>query len=370
MRSEHIDLLLNLIDSDIERVAWIIDLTVKQINTYNETENNQALMDLAMLLGELETETLLDLLIKIAELPETPSIAAEILMSLSPELTVNITKLWITSGKTQLLSNVFDFFSIEYYDLLYRSFSSAERIEMYPFWSQIVISGLPHIGEFKVTEVLIDPLDPLVGEEVTIEALIVNVGDETDDVNASLAIDGIIRDQYIGLLSAGEGVSLGFTTVYMEPGNYVLQVLTNISYFEIVSSIQPEPGKMQVTSIEVVPSQVLQTQTFSVFVTVTNLGDSLVTDNLEVLVDSEVVASQLVTIQSESTETVVIEIIADLEAGQHILEVRDYQTTFEVLEKSAMNPVLILMGVIVVLLVGGFFLEKKTGIVSGFLDNR
>ena len=346
---EQISILENYIAFDINRAALIIDKTVKQINQYIETEKNQALNDLGLILGELEHETLMSLLIKIAELPETPSVAAELLMNLSPEVSVNITKTWIISEKTLLLSQVFDSFTFEHLDFVYRALSSVERLKMYPFWSSKVVSALPQLGVFRVNEILINPIEPETGEDVSIDVKIVNVGEETDDIYASLIVDGVSRDQYLGILTQGQEVSLSFIGTYVEPGNYFVQVLANSTFFTVVSGKPVMPGKIEVTSVQVIPDPVLNDGGFTVNITVSNLGDIAFTGDLDVFVDSELVSSQSVTIQSNVTLSIAIDLNLDLETGQHMLKVGVSEISFQVQGKTILNPSLMLLGILLVL---------------------
>ena len=102
----------------------------------------------------------------------------------------------------------------------------------------MAIAALPSPAAFGISSLSVSPFEVNIGEEVSINALVTNTGEEQGSYTISLKIDGIIEETKELTLAGGAGETITFTTLKDKADTYSVDVNGLLSSF-IVKEIPP-----------------------------------------------------------------------------------------------------------------------------------
>jgi hypothetical protein len=233
------DTFINIIESmaneNIENAAIIIEQAVKLlIEDIEESDRSLVLEQLSSLLSNLSTETLVNLFIEIAKLPDTPSTVAYMLMSMNLAKVLDIIHEWIKLVQIESLVNVFHNLPFSIIGEIYRGMSGGDRIQIYQHLSETILASLPTVGVFQVSDLVVSPNRVEPGEPTEISFVYSNTGEETDYYTLPVKLNGQTMEAFTGILENGTGQTFKLTLSEETPGIYEVEVGTESSSFSVV----------------------------------------------------------------------------------------------------------------------------------------
>jgi hypothetical protein len=315
-------------------------------------------------LSELSVESLIELFLEITSLPETPSTVSYILESMNLTKSVTTVETWVEIQNYTVLGEVFNFFSLDYLSEIYRELSGDIREAIYPYLSPDSVEALPSLGEFQVSELTASPSELEPGDTVTISFVLTNVGKEADDYSANLMINGEAMETYSGFLESEESDSYTYIYVAEDIGQYDVEILEESATFAVAEPTPPPQARLVITSLEVIPSEVVQGEEMLIVIEVTNEGDASGDEVLELTIDDTFVDTKMAQASAGETITVYFELVADLEPGSHIAEIKDKSTSFEVVTPPSPLPWLTIIVTVIVILGGAVYVLIRRGVIK------
>jgi len=157
---------------DLKRTATIMELAA-----FQDEEGS------ATILQGLETDALAGLLLEMVWLPSKPATVATILGHMILGKVVEVVRAWLNLGALQELGIVFDSFTAATLNSVYMELTDVERDAIQPHLSEEALAGLgitpvlPLLPDLTVSFKTI-PTELHVGEEITIEVELFNIGGE------------------------------------------------------------------------------------------------------------------------------------------------------------------------------------------------
>ena len=115
------------------------------------------------------------------------------------------------------------------------------------------------------------------------------------------------------------------------------------------------PATFVIEEIGIIPGQVKQGETVSVFVTVFNEGDEIGSTTIDLLLDSEIIETKEITVPSQGRDRVLFEVDMDVEIGDHIFGVNGFTDNITVSQPSFQTPWLTIFLGVVILTAGGLY---------------
>jgi hypothetical protein len=249
------------------------------------------------------------------------------------------------------LINVVEYLSSSLLDTIYRGLSATHRLELYPLLSEEILSTLPTIGEFEVSQLEINPIMVEPGEIITVSFMFSNIGEETDDYSLPIKLNGVTEDVYVGILENGKQESFVFDIIVYDPGIYILEIGSFSGSFNV---IEPEPGptpaNIQVTTIEIIPTEVRKDGDLVVFISVDNVGEETGQENFILQIDDVYVDSREILLSGGESTTVIFDLKANYDIGSHEVTINNVNQNFVVLEPPPGLPWVTIVTIVVVLI--------------------
>jgi hypothetical protein len=367
------ELLRGLLDDDFNRTVELVETAIKEKAAgLGDEERKQALERLAGAVSSLEVESIMELLIYMAELPETPTTVAYLFESMQLSIVIDVVEAWVTDARyAELilnLVNVLEKVSTQLLGDVYVGIGNVERETLYPYLTAGMVTGLPEIGEFLVTDLVASPSTVEPSEEVTISYTLSNVGGQTDRYVILLKVNGANVATDTGLLGNGTSIELSHKVIYAQAGIYSVSVEEASTSFTVEQPPPPpKPADLQVTNIELVPASVIQGEEVTVYATVTNLGELLGTGSFTMKLDTEDISSKEATLGGGDTVNIMFTIVADYTSGIHEIQVGSLSASLTVQIAPRQTPwFTIITGAIIV--VGGlglYFYNKRNQAFEG-----
>ena len=174
--------------------------------------------------------------------------------------------------------------------------------------ASVTVAAPPEPGEFTVD--IVSVTDPVTaGEELTVRADVVNVGDLTTEETVTLEIDGV--EQVVNetvTLDGGEEQRVTLSTELAadrDPGEVEvsLETASDTATATVELIEPPEDPLFRIDSLDV-PSSVEEGDDIPVTVTVTNIGDLDDTQTVAVTADDETVVEEEVTLGAGESEVI------------------------------------------------------------------
>ena len=184
----------------------------------------------AVILELVETQTLLDILIEISQMPTSPSTAATIIELLSIEKAVELSKAWISSDDIQELGIVMQFLSSDTLNSIFENLTISERSSLYQILSSETVSKIQSellpLPDMAITSFTVTRLGT---RGYHLNGTIENQGSiESGTFLTHLLIDDELVEQYqISVLTPGKSTMFSFEWKPTSKGVYNLEAIVD-----------------------------------------------------------------------------------------------------------------------------------------------
>jgi hypothetical protein len=344
--------------------ALRLEAAVKKIiDEADEATQAELLLKLTEMLENVTVETLVDLFIEIANLPETPSTVAYLLDNMNRTTVSLILSAWAQMEEYPTLANVLEYSSDLILDLAYRNMTNTQRTSIFPHLVLDTIIKLPKIGLFEVTNFLLDPPEVSPGMEVQVNFQVSNIGEISDVYQIPIIIDGATEQTYFNMLSPGQSDNIVFVVQRPTDGQYSVKVGDETQTF-IVSSPIFNPAAFIIETIEILPSSIRVGDPISVFVTISNIGGLIGTDEFELKIDSETVDTKTSTISPLDRITLIYDLELDLQDGTYTVSVNDFSSDLVINKVPREIPWFTILAILIVIVGLTVYTLRERGIIS------
>jgi hypothetical protein len=131
---------------------------------------------------------------------------------------------------------------------------------------------LPKPAEFKVTDLIIDPVTVEIGKPVKITVEVTNIGEKTGNHTLELLINNALRDRRTIQLSGGEATKVLFITSGTSEGTYSVQIGDLMRTFEVTAP-PTKVAKFVIFNLIISPNEATVGEPIIISVRVSNVGE-------------------------------------------------------------------------------------------------
>jgi hypothetical protein len=330
-----------MLDNNITASAYLIEDTVKAlVEGLDGNSRYQAVEDLALALNLVSQNNLEQLLSQIAGFPETPSTVAYMVEHMDDEVVSYVFNQWIGIGDYELVVNVLEHVTSSTLGVVYRGIGGENRLELFPFLPENIVSLLPDIGFFSVNLLSVTPEIVEPGEPVRVSFEYKNIGEETDYYSINVLINGKIEQTYSGILEDGLSESFELFITREKERVFNVDVESESVSFSVQAPAPPvvNPAEFRVENMQLVPNEIVRGDEMQVVVVVSNVGDVEGIETFELLIDNLI--SDFITTQflPGETQTLVFSVLAEFSIGEHVAQVENLVKTFVVESPPPRRP--------------------------------
>ncbi len=346
-------------NEDLNEAAKRVEAAVKRRLEEVDPEKRQELLDkVAETLENVNTESLVELFVEIANLPETPSTVADVFEAMDKTKVLDVITAWVDVGDLEELGMVFVYLTEDTIEELWTNMAPAEREALYTYLDEETKAALPQLGEFTVSSLTVEPETVEPGDIVTIEAILENIGDEADSTTVKLYVDGFETASEVITLDPSESITLEWTTSKDTAGQYTVEVMGESATFTVETPL--EPAEFTLSNLQVSPSTVEPGEDVTVTLTVKNTGELAGSYSVDVILDGETVETTSNTLDGGASDTAIVTVSSE-EEGIHTVTVDGLEAQFSVEtppEKLTWIYV-ILVGIAAVAVAGYLYMRRK-----------
>jgi hypothetical protein len=315
---------------DLETTAHRVEDAIKNTLKFeNNTEKEIKLRAITQSIKQMQQQPLLDLLVSIAHLPETPSTVSRILENLELSETKQIVLSWLDQGPTLRLSDVISLMNDDYLLALYPTMPSVSRNSLKSILPVETVLLLHSLNDAIITGFSMKNTTFYENEVILINTSIQNIGIDTFDYTSTLTLNTIPYTYHSETIPENETI---YTPIFIEGipiGEYTLGLGNHSSSLVIqkvpipiiectqltLSTLEPEIGKP-----------------FNVSFTLQNSGDSG-KDTISLYLDGNVLYQQEVRVKNTQPNTITVPVSIQ-RPGEHTLSVKEISTSFFVNKPS------------------------------------
>ena len=360
--TRHAGILAYMLDTDIPKSALLIEDTIKSlVEGLNETQKPQAVVKLAGALSLSSNDNLAQLFREIAGFPETPSTVSYLVESMDVEVVLYIFNKWMDLGEYDTLVNIMEPLSASTIGVIYRGMGGDYRLNLYPYLTENLISRLPDIGFFQITQFTVTP--PIVepGNPVNIIFSLENVGQQTDDYSIQVMINEETEVTYSGILEEGSSENFELNVTKNEEGRYTVNVDSeSISFTVALPPPVVTPATLEIDNIHIIPLEVVQGTEMKVFVVLTNVGDEQGFETFELMIDYNIADFISAQVLAGETKTFVFTFMADFDIGEHSVQVEEVEEDFIVVTTPINRPwATIIVTVVIIVSAVAYYLYEN-----------
>jgi len=171
-----------------------------------------------------------------------------------------------------------------------------------------------------VSDLSIDPAEIHEGESVTVSVMIANNGDLTGSYKAVLKINDIVNETREIVLIGGENTTVSFDVIGAGIGTYTFEIGGLQGTFEVLSEVETSPASFEISGLKISAGEVDPGQDIDISVTVTNIGGTSGSHELELRINGTVVDTRVVSLAGGASREVVFTTAFDM-AGKKIVEI-------------------------------------------------
>jgi len=345
-------------DKDLNKAAKRVEAAVKMRLEEVDPEKRQELLDkVAEILENVSTESLVDLFVEIANLPETPSTVADVFEAMNKTKVLDVITAWVNVGDLEELGMVFGYLTEDTIEELWMDMAPAEREALYPYLNDETKAALPQLGEFTVTSLTVEPETVEPGDIVTIEAIVENIGDEADSTTVKLYVDDVETASEAITLDPSESITLEWTTSKDMAGQYTVEVMGESATFTVETPL--EPAEFTLSNLQVSPSTVEPGEDVTVTLTVKNTGELSGSYSADIMLDGETVETASDTLDGGASDTVSVTVSSE-EEGTHTVTADGLEAQFSVEAPPAkLNWMYIVLIVVAALAITGYLYMRR-----------
>ncbi|MBM3292061.1 hypothetical protein FJY84_05235 [Candidatus Bathyarchaeota archaeon] len=181
-------------------------------------------------------------------------------------------------------------------------------------------------ASFMVKDLKIEPKEVLSGNNVTVSAIISNVGEKSGQYNAELFVDGIKEKTADYDVMAGSSVPIEFKIVGKAEGEYTVKLGDQSSIFKVISA---GPALFTLTEIIVNPVKCRPGENVTIDFMVKNSGGSYGSYDCKVYVDRNYVDTATVSLIPNQQEWIRMSYSTN-SIGGHLVQIADKSAVFTV----------------------------------------
>lgn len=343
---------------DLNEAAKTVEDTIKLfINELDPTTKAEVKKKVKETMENVTVESLVQLFIEIANLPNTPSTVAAMFEAFDLAKTLEIITGVGEQGAWSELGKVFGYMNQATLGTIYSAMPSSQRASISPYLSAQTVTILPKVGTYQVSALAVTPVKAAPGAAVTVSATVRNVGAEAGTHDVVLKVNGAAVQTKTVALNAGESTSVSFALTAGAAGNYAVAVESSSTSF----SVQVAAANIAVTGVTLSKTSAASGEQVTATVTLGNTGDISGSYALTVTLDGIQKYSEAVTVDAGQTVTKTYSVSSEV-AGAHTVAAGGQSAQFTV---SAPPPTWmdyiwwIVGGVVVVLALLYYFLKMK-----------
>ena len=329
------------------------------INELDPTTKEEVRKKVKAALENVTVDSLVQLFIEIANLPNTPSTVAAIFETMDLSKVLNVITGMGAKNAWLELGNVFGYLTQGTLGTIYTSMPSAQRQAIFPYLSAQTVALLPKLGTYTVSNLQITPAAVASGASVTVTVAVANTGTEAGTHDVILKVNGATEQTKTVSLNAGGSTTVSFTVTESAAGTYTVAVETLTGSFKVEA-----PAAFAYSNLSVTPAEATPGAAVAVSVTVKNNGDQSGTYSVELKLDGASKETKTGTLAGGASATVTFTVSSAAE-GTHTVAVGTLSGSFKVTTPPPPAPDYtwyIVGGVVVVLAIVAvyfLFLRKK-----------
>jgi hypothetical protein len=209
-------------------------------------------------------------------------------------------------------------------------------------FTTFAIIGKARPAAFTLSALTISPAEVAPGEEVNISLSVANTGGIEGSCTVVLNINGSKEAEKVVTISAGSSQTVSFSVTKELAGSYNVAVNGLSGSFTVLTPPEPTPtpseptptpipaqAAFSVSSLSILPSEVLVGETVTISVSVTNTGGQSDTYKVNLKIDGAVVATKELTVAAGKSESVSFTTSKDA-AGIYSVDVNGLTGSFTV----------------------------------------
>lgn len=194
-------------------------------------------------------------------------------------------------------------------------------------------SPIPSPAAFEVASLNVTPLEVIAGETVSITAEVKNTGGSEGTYTTVLTINGASVETEEIALAAGASETVSFSLVKDTSGTYQVSIGGLTSSLTVKPAPAPSPAEFLLTSLDIVPEEVVAGEEATISARVKNIGGTEGTYTITLSVEGAKIQSKVIKLASEMTETVSFTVTKD-KPGSCNVEINGLSSTFRVLKPA------------------------------------
>ena len=360
LTTEDYKIIESMVANDLANSALVIEAAVKGILEEVDTETREALLgQLSDTLESMSVESLVNLFIEIAKLPETPSTVALLLEKMDPASVTLIVQNWVSLGQYESLADVLKFTTTPLLELIYMDIGNQGRLNIYTYLTKATIEKLPMISTILVSDLTVAPIEIETGDSLEISYALENTGEYADDYMVETFIETVSIDVQTGILDAGDTKEIVLLFEPPESGRFKVQVADQTEYFDVVSPAIITPATFVIDLIQTTPQNIVKGGTATVTVTVSNEGDVEGETSIDLLLDSDVVDTKQANIPAQSTSSIIFEVAVDYPVGVHEFSVNGVSAEITVTQPERRIPLTTIMVIVLIIAAAAVYMIRN-----------
>ncbi|MEM4619284.1 MAG: CARDB domain-containing protein [Desulfurococcaceae archaeon] len=195
------------------------------------------------------------------------------------------------------------------------------------------LTAIPLTAKFEISNLLINPTEANVGEEITISVTVRNIGEREGVYRVNLKINGLDEASKDIKLAPRESTTVTFKVRRDVPGIYNVEVNGLTGRFILKAPLKP--AEFRITSLSISPSEVKPGEVVKITINITNVGEETGSYTVKLKVDGAIVDSKTITLSGGESKIVIFEVTRNV-VGTYEIEVNGQRGTFTV--KEAVTP--------------------------------
>jgi methanogen extracellular protein (TIGR04279 family) len=312
---------------NLNEAAKTVEDAVKLfINELDPTTKAEVKKKVKETLENCTVESLVQLFIEIANLPNTPSTVAAVFETMELSKTLQVITGIGEQGAWSELGMIFSYLTQSTLGTIYTAMPAAQRAQVSPYISAQTLALLPKIGMYQVSAMSITPASVAAGATVTITVNVANVGVEAGTHDVVLKINGVVEETKTVALNAGTSTNVSFTVSKSAVGSYSATVESQSGTFAVT---QANPAAFTVSNLQISKTTASAGESLTVTVTVANTGGASGTYTLSVKLDGVEKYSDAVTLDAGKSVTKTYTVSSTSE-GAHTVAVDGSSVQFTV----------------------------------------
>jgi hypothetical protein len=285
------------------------------INELDPTTKEEVRKKVKAALENVTVDSLVQLFIEIANLPNTPSTVAAVFESMDLTKTLQVITGIGGQDAWSELGRIFGYLTQGTLGTIYTAMPSTQRGSISPYLSAQTVALLPKVGTYQVSELSVSPVLVAAGIPVTVSVKVTNVGAEAGSHDVVLKLNGATEQTKTVGLNAGQSTTVSFTVTKSVAASYSVAVEAATGSFKVGT-----PATFAFSGLGVAPASPKPGDDVTVTVTVKNAGDLSGSYSAELKLDGASKETKTGTLDGGASATVTYT-ISGAAAGTHSLAI-------------------------------------------------